>query len=199
MENNPPCTCVTSTAFKCAWCTGSLAEEVKCHCQLHWILYPQLYPGTQGDTGLGICIRCVAHRDLNRLASDLRRLDSATRVTRGHLEACVHGSVTQEVEVQGNLALSSSVDDRTGVRVWVQVGRPRSTPSSSGSRDTTTVEYRVTPYDRNVQRYIDEGFRTVDRAFDWDRPDRYNDDPSTEVVEDDDEWRSPENRSDSEL
>lgn len=185
---NPPCACVTSTSYKCAWCTGDQAEEVKCHCQLHWILYPQLYPGIQGGLGLGICVQCVARRDLtggNR--SVLEILDTRTRVARGQLELCVHGSVTQEVEVQGNFALSSSVDERTGVRVWVQIGRSRAPPTNVGGSDTTTVEYRVTPYDVGVQRYLNEGFREVDRAFDWDRPDRYNEDADTPHVEDPDD------------
>ena len=192
LGSNPLCACDTSTSYKCAWCPGkgypgSLAEEIKCHCQLHWILYPQLYPGIQGEAGLGICLKCVSRRtNLYHLQSDLQRLDASTRFARGQLEACVHGAVTQEVEVQGNFALSSSVDDRTGVRVWVQVGRPRVPSTIAGRGDTTTVEYRVTPYDVDVQRYIDEGFRAVNRTFEWDRPDRYNEDPDTQVVDEED-------------
>ena len=100
----------------------------------------------------------------------------------------MHDANTQEVEVQGNLVLSSSVDFRTGVRVWVQVGRHRGPATNAGRSDTTTVEYRITPRDGNVQRYVDRGFRAVNRAFDWDRPDRYNEDLDTQVV--DEEWQS---------
>ena len=85
--------------------------------------------------------------------------------------------------MQGDFSLSSSVDDRTEVRVWVQVGRPWVPFIFAGRSDTTTVEYRVTPYDVDVQRYIDEGFRAVNTAFDWDRPDRYNEDPNTQMVD----------------
>jgi hypothetical protein len=114
-------------------------------------------------------------------------LDASTRVAREHLQACLDGAVTQEVEVQGDFALSSSVDDRTGVRVWVQVGRRRS-PSTNTGRSDTTVEYSITPSDENIQRYVSEGFRTVNRTFDWDRPDRYNED--LDIQEVDEEWQS---------
>ena len=177
MVDNPPCACTSSTYHKCAWCPGLSAEESKCHCQLYWILHPQFYPGVQGGLGIGICVQCVARWNpfhIVGLQADLQTLDADTRVARGQLESCVYGSVTQEVEVQGNFALSSSVDDRTGVRVCVQIGRSRAPPTDVGRRDTTTVEYRVTPYDSDVQRYLDEGFRVVNRAFDWDRPDRFN-------------------------
>ena len=191
MEDNPPCACVTSTYYKCAWCPGSLAEEIKCHCQLHWILYPQLYGlGGQSGLGLGVCLRCVSGLDLSLWSASevatISTLDTSTRVTRGQIEVCVNGAITQEVEVQGNLALSTSVDDRSGVRVWVQVGRARAPTTGLGRGDTTTVEYSVNPYDRDMQRYLDEGFRAVNRTFDWDRPDRYNGDPGTQVVSDGD-------------
>ena len=193
MVENPPCACTSSTYHKCAWCPGLLAEEIKCRCQLHWILHPQRYPGVQGGLGLGICFRCVARHNpyhLHHLQADLQILDADTRVARGQLDLCVYGSVTQEVEVQGNFALSSSVDDRTGVRIWVQIGRSRAPPTNVGGRDTTTVEYRVTPFDNDVQRYLDEGFRAVDRSFDWDRPDRFNLHDGDWGVEDADEHDS---------
>ena len=195
LDTNPLCTCTTSTSYRCAWCPGkgypgSLAEEVKCHCQLHWILYPQLYHiphQLESEAGLGICIKCVSRRaNLYHLQSDLLRLDSSARLSRGQLEACVHGSTTQEVEVQGNLSLSSSVDDRSGVRAWVHVGRCRVPSTIVGRSDTTTVEYRVIPYDVDVQRYIDDGFRADNRTFDWDRPDTYNEDPDTQMVDEED-------------
>jgi hypothetical protein len=205
MDTISPCACATSTYYRCAWCPEfghleGLAEEYKCHCQLHWIVFPQLHPGrqgphVQGGLGLGICRRCDSRCGLQStynltvsgLLESVRRLDASTRVAREHLQACLDGAVTQEVEVQGNFALSSSVDDRTGVRVWVQVGRRRS-PSTNTGRSDTTVEYSITPSDENIQRYVSEGFRTVNRTFDWDRPDRYNED--LDIQEVDEEWQS---------
>jgi hypothetical protein len=90
------------------------------------------------------------------------------------------------VEVRGNLSLSSSVDDRSGVRAWVHVGRCRVHSTAVGRSDTTTVEYRVTPYDGDVQRYIDDGLRAGNRTFDWDRPDAYNEDLDTQMVDEED-------------
>jgi hypothetical protein len=81
------------------------------------------------------------------------------------------------------LVLSSSVDFRTGVRVSVQIGRHRGPSTNAGRSDTTTVEYSITPRDDDVQRYVDGGFRAVDRAFDWDLPDRYNSDLDIQVVD----------------
>ena len=187
LDSNPFCTCAQRTLFRCTWCPGSEAEEIKCQCQIHWILYPQLYNiphQIQSEAGLGICLRCVSQRTtLYHLQSSLQRLDACTRLSRGRLEACVHGSATQEVEVQGNLALSSSVDDRAGVRVWVQLGRCSIPSTNIGRGDTTTVEYRVTPYCVDSQRYSDDGLRAACRTFDWDRPDAYNADPDTQMVD----------------
>ena len=213
MDTISPCVCVTSTYYRCAWCPyfgnhHGVTEELHCHCQLHWIIFPQLYPGrqgphVQGGLGLGICRRCASRRGAqptyNLTASGLlesvRRLEASTIVAREQLRACLHDAITQEVEVQGNLVLSSSVDFRTGVRVWVQVGRHRGPATNAGRSDTTTVEYRITPRDDNIQRYVDRGFRAVNRAFDWDRPDRYNEDPDTQVV--DEEWQSRADRDHS--
>ena len=88
--------------------------------------------------------------------------------------------------MQGNLALSSNVDDRAGVRVWVQLGRCSIPSTNIGRGDTTTVEYRVTPYDVDSQRYIDDGFRAANGTFDWDRLDTYNTDPDTQMVDEED-------------
>jgi hypothetical protein len=199
LDSNPICTCAQRTSYKCAWCPGkgypgSQAEEIKCQCQLHWILYPQLYQipyQIQSEAGLGICFKCVSRRTtLHHLQSCLHRLDASARLSRGQLEACVHGSATQEVEVQGNLALSFSVDDRAGVRVWVQLGRCSIPSTNIGRGDTTTVEYRVTPYYVDSQRYIDDGLRAASGTFDWDRPDTYNADPDTQMVDEEDGYGS---------
>jgi len=97
--------------------------------------------------------------------------------------------------VQGNSALSSSICFGTGVRVWVQVGRHRGPATNSGRSDITTVEYRITPRDDNVQRYVARGFRAVNRAFDWDRPDRYNEDPYIQVVDEERQSRTDRDHS----
>ena len=164
MDTFSSCNCVTSTYYRCAWCPGfghpeGLAEEYKCHCQLHWIVFPQLYPGrqgphVQGGLGLGICRGCASRRGVQStynltvagLLESVRRLDASTIVVREQLQACLRGAVTQETEVHGSFALSASTDDRTGVRVWVQVGRRRS-PSSNTGRSDTTVEYNISPRD----------------------------------------------------
>jgi hypothetical protein len=194
LESNPICTCAQRTSYKCAWCPGkgypgSEAEEIKCQCQLHWILYPQLYHipyQIQSEAGLGICLKCVSRRTtLHHLQSCLQRLDASARISEGHLEVCIHGSATREVEVQGNISISSNVDHRSGVRAWVQLGRNDILSTNIGRGDTTTVEHRVTPYDIDNQRCSYDRLPAESRSSDWNSPDSYDADPDTQMVEED--------------
>ena len=79
------------------------------------------------------------------------------------------------------------MDDRNGVTVTVHRPRGESNtpPARVGTTDTTFVEYRVEPFNGSLQRYLADGFRSVDRQFAWDNPDTYNRDPDVDIITDD--------------
>ena len=171
MALNPPCACIQSTNYRCLWCPVPLRAQLPlCHCQLHWII-------DQGETiGVGICVSChsrsispgvyTIEQQLSLVRSVLDRRSEFLRTTadRGVTAA------TSEAEVEGRFVLSSSVDERTDVSV--RVLRPRGLENAHiaqrGTTDTTSVEWCLNEQDRSLDEYICDGFRRVDRAFDWD-------------------------------
>ena len=190
MAYNPPCSCPARVSYRCLlWCEPP--QDTVCSCQLHWTFAAPVPLRPQG-LGTGVCIGCsdylsnsglFTEEDQLRVLRDLLDYQSTT------LNRQQRRSTTQEVEVHGNLLLSSGTDDRSGVHVTVY--RPRGQENVAehrvGTTDTTTVEYRVQPYDYSLQRWLNEGFRHRDRGFEWDNPDAYNSDPGVNIVDDEDE------------
>ena len=227
-EDNPPCTCTSTTAdYRCFWCPhGEGARDKWCICQIQWIFQQAFYdrgPGMPASRfprlrtatldlrrcigeGTGICIRCVQnllhsgrYSPVQQIARMIGTLNVVSERLRENVQACMHNGSTREMEVQGHLLLSSSIEDREVVEVRVQrprgmVNGPRGLDWRSRPYDSTVVEYRLDPYDRDGQhmietrrhaelhQYLREGFRSVHNAFDWDQPDAVMERSNVEII-----------------
>ena len=124
-------------------------------------------------------------------------LDAQSGYLRAEINNTVSRARSREQEVHGRFLISNVADERTGVQV--QVERPRGMDNAMdhlsreriSHADTTLVEWRVNPYDSidgcDLDRWLSDGFRHTDRQFDWETPDRLNDDPNTDMVEEDED------------
>ena len=189
---NPPCICPTSADVRCLWCPEVGTHPGRwCTCQMQWILYyPSLVPGYQEPiSGLaGICVGCLMY-EVDSISTERQRLDRLTdlfdrqtvsvmrqmgawtrpgeeRSTRNvEQELVADTTTTIEAEMHGIIALSSSVDDRfrDGARIIrPTTGTHRIRPVDDSRRDTTSVIYRVEPYDSDIGHVIGGGFRRRD-------------------------------------